>query len=156
MLGLLAVAVAVWLLIVLWVAGHDAWLGIKIDDPYWPLRLRSLLVLAAVFGLPIAIGASLLVGLPLWALAERLGLRTRRAGLLIGALAGLCIGGLGTAYTVLRLVPGQMFMSDDEVIIEHGHLTAIGWANEGWNALELALLGALAGPLAIHVARRRP
>lgn len=155
--GLLAAAMTAWGLMVVYtlvlsIAGELARDGGARAD-VWQ-QAFGLLAMLAIFGIPVAIVSTLLVGYPMWRVAENKGFRTRRAGLLWGALCGSILSILATVRTVLTANPGSSYGGSEGDFMIDGHLTALGWASEFRSLIFLALLGACSGFVAVWVAKR--
>lgn len=107
----------------------------------------------------IAIPLCLLVGLPLWAWAERNGRRTRRDAIRTGVLAGLAIGLMMTALQVANGI--QTWLDDSTsftssvmgiVLIVDGMPTVAGWLVEVLDIASYCIAGACAGLVARRIA----
>ena len=114
----------------------------------------GVLVLFTVFGLPVAFIATLVLGYPLWRLAERRGLTQLSHAAICGAICGAFIAALRTATTVLGADPGTSYGYSGDWIMIDGRLTPSGWASEFEALIILAVAGVCAGITAVWVARR--
>ena len=161
LLGLTAAALIGWFVFTLGIVMPMAVQGFADQDPYISLTVRNTVLLMGLFGIPIALLLSLLVGFPLWKLAERRGFHLPKHGLLWGAMAGAIISLVLTGYTVLSGLPtyfdpnaGYDYADGTGLIVRDGLLTVRGWLLEGRRLLVMSAVGALAGFFAVTVGRR--
>jgi hypothetical protein len=111
------------------------------------------LVLLALFGLPLALILSLLVGTPLVLLALRLGWTGPIAALLLGSLCGLVIGALLLAKQLVG--SSGSFGGAEGWLWLDGWPTSLGWKYELRNLALYGLAGAVAGSVARIVGIQR-
>lgn len=113
----------------------------------------------ALFGAPLAVIMGLLIGLPVWNVAENQPLRSKRSSLIYGSIAGACIG---LIFMILGLAIGLGTFLDQrssynswsygyQVTID-GLPTALGWLIQVKTLLFYSLAGAAGGLAARAVA----
>ena len=112
-----------------------------------------------LFGAPIAVVMGLLVGLPVWKVAEDRPLRSRRSALIYGSIAGGCIGliflFLGLAiglHTYLDERSSYNSWSYGYQVTRDGLPTAVGWLIQFKTLLFYCASGAIGGFAARTVA----
>lgn len=155
--GLCAAALTAWGLLVVYTLVPDIvaelkWEGgARVDNLQQALASLTLL---AIFGIPIAVIATIFLGYPMWRIAEVKGFNTRRDGLLWGVLCGSIISMFATAVTVLSASPGTSYGGSEGDFMTDGHLTTLGWVSQFESLVIFALLGACSGFVAVWVARR--
>lgn len=168
--GLLAAAVAAWAMLALPVLAPAALSAVRnavLRPDEWRSEVSFVWGGVAVFGgfgLPLALAATFALGMPLWAVLERRGWRSRRVAMGAGAAAGGALA-LGYAVLVLALVlaeglgrptgSGPPVDATGQAVEGPSVLAAVAF----WGAIALwmALSGAVAGWAAWRVAtRRRP
>lgn len=115
----------------------------------------GVVVLFALFGLPITLIATFAIGYPAWRMAELYGFETRKGGMLWGAICGGLIAALSTALTVLTADPGMSYGGSEGNLMVDGRLTALGWTAQLESLVFLVAVGACAGFVAVWVARRQ-
>ncbi|WP_390550591.1 hypothetical protein [Qipengyuania sp. MTN3-11] len=116
----------------------------------------------ALFGAPVAIFMGLLVGLPVWKVAEGRPLRSKRSALIYGAIAGAFIG---LIFLLLGLAIGLSTFLDDRSsynswshgyqVTRDGLPTALGWLIQIKTLLFYCAAGAIGGVAARFVALPR-
>lgn len=156
--GLAAAALTAWVMIIGYIflnALIDQLSGADTGAPLTLLQGASILAVYAIFGIPVALAACIVVGYPAWRIAELCGLESPRGGLLGGLICGAIIAALSTATRVLSTGPGSSWGGSKGNNIEDGHLTALGWTGELHLLLWFLLVGACAGYIAVWVARQR-
>jgi hypothetical protein len=121
-------------------------------------QLPSALLLYAIFGAPIAIGASLVLGFPAFRFAQRRGLKKFSEAVLVGAGAGLAAFLGDVALTLLvglpqGLDPNSSSSASDAhgEVFHNGLPTLYGWALKLIDLPIDMLAGAAAGGVAWRV-----
>lgn len=167
--GLLAAAVAAWAMLALPVLVPTALSAVRnavLIPGGWRSEVSFVWGGVAVFGgfgLPIALAVTFAVGLPLWAVLERRGWRSRRVAVGAAAAAGVALA-LGYALLVLalNLVEGLGRPPDAGPYVDatgqvvEGPPVLAATAFWGVIAMWMALSGAVAGWAAWRVATRPP
>lgn len=123
-------------------------------------HLRLALTGGAFFGALLCLA----VGLPLWAVAERLGWRSARAAAALGAALGLALGvSLGPGEPIRDFLVGRTPPPDIPAraawgvpTVVEGQTTGFGWLLALGALAWLAAVGALEGLAACRVALHRP
>lgn len=110
------------------------------------IGLANAFVLFAIFGLPIAAITCLVAGLPAWVIAERLGAHSPVHSALLGAMAGLLVGCVLTAYFAFSdSDPGYNYSAGDHDLVVKGVKTSHWWWGQAVFVLELTATGLIAG-----------
>lgn len=122
-------------------------------------QLGTYIVFLGVFGTPVAIIATLVIGFPVWKLIERRGGATNRRVVIGGMASGALISALFTAYGVAN---GLSDYFDPTILgstggahgllTYNGLLTPLGWYYEARQLLIFAIAGACSGWVAFRVA----
>ena len=107
------------------------------------VEVVSGLVLLGMFGLPIAIAASFMIGVPLALLALRRGWTSQHAALGLGAFAGSAIGLCLLGWQLLTFSGG--WGGSEGMLWVDGWPTAIGWRYEFRNVALYAFAGGFGG-----------
>jgi hypothetical protein len=126
------------------------------------LQIYETILFFLLFGAPIAVFSGLLVGFPVWRMAEDRILRSNRSALIYGSLTGGCIG---LMFLVLELAIGLNTFLDDRSsydswsygyqLTRDGMPTALGWLAELKTLVFFFAAGAVGGFVARTVAIRR-
>jgi len=127
-------------------------------------HVRSFLIdigVVTAYDLPIAMFVTLVLGLPLWLVAERLGWHGRRGAVRLGALAGLIVF---LALFVQMLLDALQVRPEGEYsafggwrgdIFVNGWPTALGWVMQAELALSMVAAGVMVGLAAYAAATWR-
>jgi hypothetical protein len=126
------------------------------------LHIFETIWIFALFGAPVAIIMGLLVGLPVWKVAEGRPLHSKRSALIYGAIAGAFIG---LIFLLLGLAIGVSTFLDDRSsynswsygyqVTRDGLPTALGWLIQIKTLLFYCAAGAIGGFVARFVALLR-
>ena len=164
--GLLAAAAVAWGLTTLVDVG---WPTLEVSfattflhyDTYVPPPSQVLAwgALYALFGIPLAVIACLVVGFPAWRFAEKRGLKTRAEAIKVGGVVGLIVGSAGIVLGVLAALPTALSDSSTynewswgQQTVSDGLPTLLGWGYQAIRLLITAGVGCLAGLAAWAVA----
>jgi ABC-type amino acid transport system permease subunit len=156
LLGLLAAAIAglvTYVAIILTAQFLEFSVAALAFNKEWEdLRVYQTLQLYGVFGLPLSLILSVVVGLPVWEHAEARQLRTSRDAVAWGAIVGAIIGLL---FLALEFLMGLRIYFDVDSsfnsyrwghqVNQDGMPTLLGWVLELLDVLYVALAGAVAG-----------
>lgn len=123
------------------------------------LQIVEQVLLYFMFGAPIAMFMGLLVGLPLWRMAEQKVARSIKSALLYGSITGGCIG---LIFLIFELATGLDTFLDDSSsyetwsygyqITRDGLPTALGWLMQLKSLVFFSTAGAVGGFMARAVA----
>jgi hypothetical protein len=158
--GLLAAGAVGWLSVVLQsmaipIFQHLS--GDQASQDFWE-QFRGLILLLIIFGIPIACFVALILGWPVWKIAERAGFGQFWHGALWGGLCGALIATFVTLSTVLTANEGTSYSYGDGTrLIDYmvdGSLTSDGWWHEVRNGVAMTATGMLAGYTALRIAWR--
>jgi cation transport ATPase len=154
-LGLLAAALVAWATIVAKTLLPPVLLVLtQSGAPYAANVLGQLpvmLMLLALYGLPLAVVVTFLFGWPMWWIAEERGLRTRRHGMSLGAIAGVAIAFVSLALQFATL--GNTASRGDSFgnSVQDGQFTLYGWLLVFVDSLVIVGAAMLAGYTAWRV-----
>jgi hypothetical protein len=157
-------------LVVAAVVGLMAYIGIILAAQFLEFRIATLafdkewkgppvpeivLLYYGVFGIPVSLILSIVVGLLIWEYADARQLRTSRDAVAWGAMVGAIIGLL---FLALEFLMGLRTYFDVDssfnsyrwgyLVNQDGMPTPLGWVLELLDVLYFALAGAVAGPAA--------
>jgi ABC-type amino acid transport system permease subunit len=147
LLGLLAAAIAglvTYVAIILTAQFLEFSVAALAFNKEWEdLRVYQTLQLYGVFGLPLSLILSVVVGLPVWEHAEARQLRTSRDAVAWGAIVGAIIGLL---FLALEFLMGlRIYFDVDSSFNSYRWGLQLGWVLELLDVLYVALAGAVAG-----------